>query len=45
MELTTNGVIVSNALNLVKDKTEKLKTSATSANEALEEEISGDNSA
>jgi hypothetical protein len=36
--LTANGFVVSNTLNLVNGKTEKLKTTVTNAYAALEEE-------
>jgi IS30 family transposase len=45
MDLTTNGVVVSNVLNLVNGRADKLKTSATNADAALEEETSEDKSA
>jgi hypothetical protein len=37
-DLTANGFVVSNTLNLVNGKTEKLKTTVTNAYAALEEE-------
>jgi hypothetical protein len=38
MDLTTNGVVITDALKYVNGKAEKLKTSVTNANAALEEE-------
>jgi hypothetical protein len=38
MDLTTNGRVVNDCLNYVDNRTEKLMTSVTNANSALEDE-------